>query len=157
MERRRSVQHHLQPGGLDDLVKGVGLRDVGHDGHGQRARGGLGGVRLADLGGFVLGADGRYDSVAFGEELLEDVRWWEVLVCRVSWSVMAGGWEWRGRGDPVVHPMPCGPSRAENCVNLPAMKPEPPVPDISNPSGKLSPGKCTHQSTEPWSFSLCCV
>ena len=79
------MQHDFEAGGLDDLVEGVWLGDVGDNENDKIARGGLGGVGPADLGCLFLGADGRDDAVAFGEELLQDVGW-RVLVL---WLVLA--------------------------------------------------------------------
>jgi hypothetical protein len=67
------VQDDFQSWDLDDLVEGVGLGDVWHDGNGEVSRGGLRGVRFTDLGRFLLGADRGHDAVAFGEELVQNV------------------------------------------------------------------------------------
>lgn len=75
VERRGGVQDDLEPGGLDDLVKGVWPGNVGHDGDDEVARRRLRGVRLADPGRLLLGADRRDDAVALGQELLQDVGW----------------------------------------------------------------------------------
>lgn len=94
------MQHDFEAEDLDDLVKGVGLGDVGDDEDGEIARGVLRGVGRADLSCLFLGADGRHHAVAFGEELLQDVGW-RVLVSGSDLSLILG-------------------------ANVPAMKPEPP-------------------------------
>lgn len=66
------MQDGLEAGRLDDLVEGVGLRDVRDDGDGE-ALGVELRVGVADLLGLILGADGGDDVVAAFEELLEDV------------------------------------------------------------------------------------
>jgi hypothetical protein len=55
----------------------------------------LRGVRFADLGGLLLGADGGHDAVVFGEELLQDVGWGLSVGVRV-WQRMFIGRECRG-------------------------------------------------------------
>lgn len=65
------MQHHVQAGRLDNLVKGILLGNVGHDDDGEVIRLVL--VRVADLGRFVFGADGCDDVVALLEELFHDM------------------------------------------------------------------------------------
>ncbi len=69
------MQHDLDPRGLDYLVKGILLGNVGHNDNLQLACGRLSGVGGADGRGFLFGADGGDDAVALSEELFEDVRW----------------------------------------------------------------------------------
>lgn len=66
------VEDDLDAWGLDNLIEGVRLRDVRHNGRLQAvlAQAGMGGV---DLGGLVVGTDSGHDIVATRQELLEDV------------------------------------------------------------------------------------
>lgn len=62
----------LEAGGLDDVVKGAGAGNVGHEDR-REAVPGKARVGLVDLVGLVLRAHGGDDRVAAGEERLEDV------------------------------------------------------------------------------------
>jgi hypothetical protein len=77
MEGAGSVQDDLQARDLDYLVKGILLGDV-WDNHNLEAVG-LVLVGIANLLGFVLGADSGDDGVALFEELLKDMGYRRVL------------------------------------------------------------------------------
>lgn len=66
-----TVQDDLQTRGLDHLIEGIGLGDIGHKHNGDLGAG----MSLTDLGGLVLGADRRHNLVTSLEEQLQDVRW----------------------------------------------------------------------------------
>lgn len=67
------MQHALQPGRLDNLIKGILLGNVRHDNDLQPLGAIL--VCVADLLCFFFGAHCCYDRVALREELFEDVGW----------------------------------------------------------------------------------
>lgn len=108
MEGRRRVLHVVEIRvRLQQLVEGVRLRHVGHDGDGQlRAR-----VGIADDLGLLLGPHRRHDFVASLQEELEDV----------GWSNVPG----------VSTDAPCLRivlrERVELWVHVLAIKPDPPV------------------------------
>lgn len=72
VKRRGRVHDDLEAGGLDDVVKGAGAGNVGHEDR-LEAVPGKARVGLVDLVGLVLRAHGGDDRVAAGEERLEDV------------------------------------------------------------------------------------
>jgi len=66
------VQHDLDTGDLDNLVKGIFLSDIGHDNDVELLLV-LVGIRLADLLRLLLGPHSGNYAVALGEELIQDV------------------------------------------------------------------------------------
>ena len=71
MEGACGMEHHLDARDLHDLIECAELRDIGHDLHIELLL--IFRVRLADLAGLLLGPYSRYDIVALGQELFEDV------------------------------------------------------------------------------------
>lgn len=83
VERRRSVEDNLNAGGLDDLIEGIRLRNIGHDDDLELLPAQLG-VGIVDLLGLVLGPDGRDDLVALLDQLVQDVGCWSSVSTIIS-------------------------------------------------------------------------
>lgn len=72
MKRTGCMQDSFEAGRLDDLVKGTLDRNVWHNDCLEPVLTNVC-VRFVDLGGLVLGADGRHHGVAALQQCLEDV------------------------------------------------------------------------------------